>query len=107
MWSRTVATTTAVIALIAASCGSGAGVDTTGTVPSRPEAIATESLEGDIAPRAEPIPSAAETETETDTAPTAPAPDPRWARLLADARSSMIAGHCDQAIGLFDELLAR
>lgn len=111
MWNRKSATTVAVIALLAASCGSESGVDTAGTVPetagdAAAESIATESPSE--APDLEPIapPSDIETDIAPDTEPTAaPEADPRWSAVLADARGSMIAGQCEQAISLFDELL--
>ena len=101
MWNKRAATTAAVIALVAASCGSEAGVETTGTVPEVPAESVTESIEiespsevADLVPIAPP----------TDIA-TATEPDPRWPTLLADARDSMIAGQCERAVELFDELL--
>ena len=107
MWNRTVATTAAVIALIAASCGHKAEVGTSGTVPEVPAEAVTESIEiespSDVADL---VPIAPPRDIATEAATAAPEPDPRWPAMLADARDSVIAGQCERAVELFDELLA-
>lgn len=113
MW-KTTATAVATIALLTTSCGSPQGVETARTVPDGVDEPSVENLAEPPPPAPAQAPATGSTPDgsafdveppTTEPAPAPPEPDPRWTAVLADARSAMIAGRCDTAIPLFDELI--